>query len=75
MASGKFAIRSEVGRAPVRRLSSKGAIWSHRLIGLGRQPFKLEMLGSTPAGTTIQVEENPYNLIIKIFYPIKRVKK
>ena len=31
----------------------KGAIWSHRLKGLGRQPFKLEMLGSNPTGTTM----------------------
>ena len=41
---------------------------------LGGGPFKAKMLGSNPAETTIQVEENPYNLIIKIFYPIKLVK-
>ena len=40
--------------------------------GLGRYLFKAVIVGSNPRGTTIQVEENPYNLIIKIFYLIRR---
>lgn len=33
------------------------------------------MVGSNPPEITIEVEESPYDLIIKIFYPIKQVKK
>ena len=55
-ASGKFAIRSEVGRAPFRRLSSKGATWSLRIIGLVHSPFKAVMVGSNPPGITIWFE-------------------
>lgn len=56
MTSGKFEIRSEIGRAPVRRLSSKGATWSLRIIGLVHSPFKAVMVGSNPPGITIELK-------------------